>query len=119
VMAEEVVPALGSSSQAASERSASPTLDAEPWRKRGRWRRLSCVARDKALARGRSEMAELLATGKVGGYQGHHINSVSAFPQLAADPDNIKFVRRGAEHIGEHASDYRNASQGPLMRRQQ
>ena len=35
---------------------------------------------------------ELLAKGKVDGFAGHHINSVSRRPDLARAPSNIKFV---------------------------
>ena len=38
-----------------------------------------------------SEIAELLATGKVKGYQGHHMKSVKGYPEFAGDPHNIQF----------------------------
>jgi RHS repeat-associated protein len=64
------------------------------------------------------QKAELLRTGKVKGYQGHHINSVNGSPDLARNPDNIKFVREGAEHLGEHGGNYQNPTTGPLLKRQ-
>lgn len=39
-----------------------------------------------------AEKTELLQTGKVSGYQGHHINSVNGHPELARDPNNICFL---------------------------
>jgi hypothetical protein len=45
---------------------------------------------------------ELLTTGKVNAYQGHHVNSVNGSPELAGDPNNIEFVRAGQEHLSRH-----------------
>ena len=64
-----------------------------------------------------AEVTDLLETGKVGGYQGHHINSVQKHPMLAGDPDNIKFVRDRREHLGEHGGNYRNPTEGPTIKR--
>ena len=63
------------------------------------------------------EVEQLLKNGKVEGYQGHHINSVNGNPGLARNPDNIKFVRQGSEHLGEHFGNYRNATTGRLLDR--
>jgi hypothetical protein len=60
------------------------------------------------------EIAELLDTGKVRGYQGHHINSVNAHPEMAGNPDNIKFT---SEHLSEHGGNFRNATSGDLLDR--
>lgn len=67
-----------------------------------------------------AERQELIDTGKVSGYEGHHINSVNEHPQLARDPNNIKFVdgRNGRkEHLKEHRGNFRNPTRGPLIRR--
>ena len=50
----------------------------------------------------RSERAELLSSGKVKGYEGHHINTVKGNPlEMARNPKNIQFVTR-AEHVQIH-----------------
>lgn len=80
-------------------------------------------ARERALvSKGRgtrnwsvAEQKELLRTGRVKGYQGHHMKSVSKYPGYAADPKNIQFLnaRKGNnEHLKAHKGDYRNESDG-------
>jgi len=62
-----------------------------------------------------AEQKELLRTGRVKGYQGHHMKSVSDHPQYADDPKNIQFLdsRKGNnEHLKAHKGDYRNESDG-------
>jgi len=54
------------------------------------------------------ELRELRETGKVSGYEGHHVESVSANPATAANPDNIKFVKGRAAHLEEHGGNWRN-----------
>ena len=63
------------------------------------------------------EKAELLARGRVSGYQGHHINSVSANPQMAGDPNNIQFVRPEEHFFDLHNGDWRNSTWGPVIPR--
>jgi len=46
-----------------------------------------------------AEKAELLETGRVSGYQGHHINSVFVESTVGGESQNIQFVRPG-EHLG-------------------
>lgn len=58
-----------------------------------------------------------MRTGKVSGYVGHHSNSVKGSPELAGEPENIKFVRGGAAHLEEHGGNFRNPTKGPLIRR--
>lgn len=65
----------------------------------------------------KAEKKELLETGKVKGYEGHHINSVKDNPHLAGDPRNIKFVKGRAEHLKEHGGNFRNPTQGNLIKR--
>ena len=61
------------------------------------------------------EQKELLKTGRVKGYQGHHMKSVAKHPEYAADPKNIQFLdsRKGNnEHLKAHRGDYHNESDG-------
>lgn len=63
-----------------------------------------------------TEIKELLETGKVSGYEGHHINSVSSHPELASDPNNIVFKTK-EEHLMEHNGDFHNPTSGELVNR--
>lgn len=63
-----------------------------------------------------AELEELKLTGRVSGYEGHHVNSVLEYPELAGNPDNIQFVTR-QEHFDLHNGSWRNPSQGPLLNR--
>jgi hypothetical protein len=65
----------------------------------------------------RAEKQELLKTGKVKGYEGHHINNVKNNPNLAGDQRNIKFVKGRAEHLKEHGGNFRTPTKGPLIKR--
>ena len=65
----------------------------------------------------RAEKAQLVDTGKVKGYEGHHINNVQDNPSLAGNPNNIKFVNGRAEHLAEHGGNYANPTSGPLIDR--
>jgi len=67
----------------------------------------------------RKEKEELLNTGKVKGYEGHHINSINGNEELAGDPNNIKFVKGRQEHIDEHGGNFKNSTQGELIDRKQ
>ncbi len=58
-----------------------------------------------------AEIDELLTTGKVKGYQGHHMKSVKGYPHLAGDPDNIQFLTR-KEHLLAHGGNWRNITHG-------
>ncbi|WP_426703136.1 hypothetical protein ACPPVV_01030 [Rhodanobacter sp. Col0626] len=53
---------------------------------------------------------------KVPGYEGHHINSVQAMPELAGEADNIRFENR-SEHFQSHGSNWRNPTNGELLNR--
>ena len=50
---------------------------------------------------------ELLSTGKVKGYDGHHIKNVANNPELAADPTNVQFLTR-KDHLAAHKGNWRN-----------
>ncbi|MBE6325919.1 MAG: hypothetical protein E7077_02470 [Bacteroidales bacterium] len=58
------------------------------------------------------EKKELLETGKVKGYEEHHINSVKVHPELAKDPNNISFVKGRKEHLQQHNGNFRNPTEG-------
>lgn len=63
-----------------------------------------------------AEIDELLTTGKIKGYVGHHINSVSTYPELADVPGNIQFLTP-QEHILAHGGNFHNPVQGQLINR--
>jgi hypothetical protein len=63
-----------------------------------------------------SEIKELLKTGKVAGYVGHHINSVAASPLFAGMASNITFLTR-AEHLAAHAGNWRIPTFGDFVLR--
>ena len=64
----------------------------------------------------KSEIRELLETGKVKGYEGHHINNVNNHPELAGNPNNITFVNK-SEHLSKHCGNYRKETHGYLLDR--
>ena len=64
----------------------------------------------------KAEKAELLKTGKVKGYEGHHINNVKDHPEFAGNPNNIEFVKR-PEHLDAHGGNFRNETHGELLNR--
>lgn len=59
---------------------------------------------------------ELEQTGKVKGYEGHHINNVKDHPEMAGNPDNITFVTR-REHLDAHGGNFRNKTEGLFVNR--
>jgi RHS repeat-associated protein len=65
----------------------------------------------------KTQKQELLTKGKVSGFEGHHINSAEAHPNLAANPDNIKFVKGRSEHLAEHGGNFQNTTTGSLLDR--
>lgn len=64
----------------------------------------------------RAQKAELITTGRIKGYEGHHIFSVDRYPELAADPANVLFATR-AEHLKMHNNNFRNPTTGTLLDR--
>ena len=99
--------------------------------RRPRWRRCCCgeyrrrskgrrkrgvEARSRTREKGQptktlfnaNELRELRETGKVSGYEGHHMESVSGNPQVARDPNNIRFVNGRDAHLKEHGGNWRN-----------
>ena len=59
---------------------------------------------------------ELLKKGKVKGFEGHHINSVSGLLDLAGNPNNIRFVTR-PEHFALHSYNWQTVTTGKLIDR--
>ncbi len=64
----------------------------------------------------KSELRLLQHGGFPKGYDGHHINNVARFPDLAGNPDNIRFVTR-TEHLRVHQGSFRNNSSGNMFNR--
>jgi hypothetical protein len=65
----------------------------------------------------KAQKEELLKTGKVKDYVGHHINNVKDYPDLAGNPNNIEFVKEGSEHLAKHGGNYQKSTSGPLLDR--
>lgn len=63
-----------------------------------------------------NEQKQLLENGKVLKYNGHHINSVGKYPNMAGEPNNIKFLTR-PEHLLEHGGKWTNPTSGPFLNR--
>lgn len=61
-----------------------------------------------------AQKTELLETGKVRGFVGHHMKSVKGFPDLAGAPSNIQFLTR-TEHFLTHAKNLRNITYGRYL----
>jgi hypothetical protein len=69
------------------------------------------------------EIVELLESGRVKGYQGHHVNSVKWSLDNVGDPmwyirnpNNVEFLNR-ADHLDAHGGNWRNYSTGELLDR--
>ena len=58
------------------------------------------------------EQKELLETGRVKGYEGHHMKSVSEYPKEAGNPQNIQFLSEDEHLNGAHQGSYHNATNG-------
>jgi hypothetical protein len=93
--------------------------DARRWAVAEAWR----MERELVQATGRgtrkwtdAQKKELLETGKVRRYVGHHINSVKESPLFAALPDNIEFVTR-RQHLLKHKGRFQNPTRGNLIDR--
>lgn len=57
------------------------------------------------------QQKEILETGRVRRYEGHHMKSVRAFPQHAGDPRNIQLLTE-KEHLQAHRGDFRKPTNG-------
>ena len=58
------------------------------------------------------EQKELLERGRVSGYEGHHMKSVSLYPEYAGEPKNIQFLSETEHLYGAHGGDYHNLTNG-------
>jgi len=63
------------------------------------------------------EKIELLETGKVEGYIGHHINNVANNPELAGNPDNIMFTTTSDHFMIQHNGNWQTPTSGELLSR--
>ncbi|WP_370762745.1 RHS repeat-associated core domain-containing protein [Megamonas funiformis] len=61
-----------------------------------------------------NEKQELLTKGKVSEYDGHHMKSAKAYPDLVDNPDNIQFLknRHSNEHLAAHNGNYQTVTNG-------
>jgi len=62
------------------------------------------------------QIDELLTKGKVKGFEGHHINNVQNYPDMAGNPNNIEFLTR-EEHLSAHNGNWKNETHGDLIDR--
>lgn len=58
------------------------------------------------------EQKEILERGSVRGYEGHHMKSVSLYPQYAGEPKNIQFLTENEHLYGAHKGNYHNLTNG-------
>ncbi len=64
-----------------------------------------------------AQIKELISTGKVAGFEGHHVNSVAHHGLDAArDPRNVRFFTR-AEHFETHEGNWANKTVGNFVER--
>lgn len=59
-----------------------------------------------------AEQKELMDKGSVSGYDGHHMKSVSKYPDQAGNPKNIQFLTEDEHFQGAHQGSYHNATNG-------
>lgn len=59
-----------------------------------------------------SQQKELLERGSVKGYDGHHMKSVSEYPEYAGDSRNIQFLTETEHFEGAHQGSYHNLTNG-------
>ena len=64
----------------------------------------------------KKERASILQSGKIVGFQGHHVCSVHTSPGLQGNPDNVVFVT-SREHLEMHAGNFRNSTVGKTIDR--
>lgn len=60
----------------------------------------------------KEEQKELKENGYVSGYDGHHMKSVSKYPNEAGNPQNIQFLTEEEHFWGAHQGNYHNATNG-------
>ena len=57
------------------------------------------------------QQTQLMQEGRVKGYEGHHMKSVSTFPQHAGEPKNIQMLSE-SEHFAAHQGNYHTPTNG-------
>lgn len=60
----------------------------------------------------KEQQKELLERGSVKGFEGHHMKSVSVYPEYASDPKNIQFLTETEHLYGAHQGNYHNLTNG-------
>ena len=71
------------------------------------------------------QQRELLERGKIRNFEGHHINSVDAHPDLQANPDNVvpleehRYGDGPRDHFAVHNNNWRNPTEGQILDRNQ
>lgn len=58
------------------------------------------------------EQKQILERGSARGYEGHHMKSVSLYPQYAGEPRNIQFLTDEEHLYGAHNGSYHNTTNG-------
>lgn len=60
----------------------------------------------------KEQQEEILTRGSVKGYEGHHMKSVSLYPEYAGNPQNIQFLNEEEHLYGAHQGNYHNLTNG-------
>lgn len=85
---------------------------------RDAWKRESELVRkgEGTVNWSKKQQEEMMKTGRVSGYEGHHMKSVQAYPEYAAEADNIQFLSHDehleAHNSGKEKSGYRSPTNG-------
>lgn len=58
------------------------------------------------------QQRELVERGAVTGFEGHHMKSVSLYPEYAGDPNNIQFLSENEHLNGAHQGNYHTVTNG-------
>lgn len=60
----------------------------------------------------KDQQEELLTRGSVRGFEGHHMKSVSLYPEYAGESRNIQFLTEEEHLYGAHQGNYHNLTNG-------
>lgn len=58
------------------------------------------------------QQKEIMENGRVDGYEGHHMKSVSNFPDQAGNPDNIQMLTEREHFEGAHQGNFHTKTNG-------
>ena len=58
------------------------------------------------------QQQEMMENGKVEGFEGHHMKSVSNYPEHAGNPENIQLLSEKEHFEGAHQGNFRNLTNG-------